>query len=107
MHITLVHVRVRPDSQGAFLEAIRANHASSVREPGNLRFDVLRSPDDPTRFLIYEVFVDEHAAAAHKATAHYLAWRDRVAPMMAEPRHGQRWNAVLVEPASEAHGATD
>ena len=102
MHVTLVHVRVLPDRQEAFFEAIRANHAGSVREPGNLRFDVLRDPGDPTRFLIYEVFADEDAAAAHKATAHYLAWRDRVAPMMAEPRRGDRWDAVLVDLASKA-----
>jgi autoinducer 2-degrading protein len=97
VHVTLVHVRVRPDSLEAFLEATRANHAGAVREPGNLRFDVLRHPEDPTRFLIYEVFADADAAAAHKATAHYLAWRDRVGPMMAEPRHGDPWDAVLVD----------
>jgi autoinducer 2-degrading protein len=98
MHVTLVHVRVLPDRLGEFLEASRANHAGSVREPGNVRFDVLRDPSDPTHFVIYEVFVDEAAAVAHKATAHYLAWRDRVAPMMAEPRHGDPWEAVLIDP---------
>ena len=106
MHVTLVHVQVLPDSQEAFVEATRANHAGAVREPGNLRFDVLRNPVDPTRFLIYEVFVDESAAAAHKATAHYLAWRDRVAPMMAEPRHGDRWDAVVVDIAPGARDGT-
>ena len=97
MHVTLVHVRVLPDQLDAFLDASRTNHAGSVREPGNLRSDVLRDPADPTRFLIYEVFVDEAAAVAHKATAHYLAWRDRVASMMAEPRRGDRWDAVIVD----------
>jgi (4S)-4-hydroxy-5-phosphonooxypentane-2,3-dione isomerase len=46
--------------------------------------------------MIYEAFVDAEAAAAHKATAHYLAWRDRVAPMMAEPRRGEPWEGVIV-----------
>jgi autoinducer 2-degrading protein len=100
MHVTLVHVRVLPDRLDAFLEASRPNHAGSVGEPGNLRFDVLRDPGDRTRFLIYEVFVDEAAAAAHKTTAHYLTWRDLVAPMMAEPRHGDRWEAVMVDPVA-------
>lgn len=99
MHVTLVHVRVLPEHLDAFLEASRANHEGSVREPGNVRFDVLRDPEDPLRFLIYEVFADEAGAAAHKTTAHYLAWRDRVAPMMAEPRRGDRWEAVLVDAA--------
>jgi Uncharacterized conserved protein len=94
MHVTLVHVRVLPDTLDAFQEASRANHEGSVHEPGNLRFDVLCDPEDPTRFLIYEVFVDAEAAAAHKMTAHYLTWRDRVAPMMAEPRRGERWDVL-------------
>lgn len=97
MHVMLVHVRVLPDHLDAFLEAMWANHEGSVREPGNLRFDVLRDPADPARFLIYEAYVDADAAAAHKTTAHYLAWRDRVAPMMAEPRRGEPWEGVLSE----------
>ena len=102
MHVTLVHVRVLPDVLDEFLDASRANHEGSVREPGNLRFDVLRHPDDPTRFLIYEVFADAEAAAAHKSTAHYLAWRDRVAPMMAEPRRGEPWDALMVDATARA-----
>lgn len=102
MHVTLVHVRVVPDQLEAFLEASRSNHAGSIREPGNVRFDVLRDPADPTHFVIYEVFVDEEAAAAHKATAHYLAWRDTVAPMMVEPRRGDRWEAVMVDAPTAA-----
>lgn len=94
MHVSLVHIRVLPDTLDAFLEASQTNREGSMHEPGNLRFDVLRDPEDPTRFLIYEVFVDAEAAAAHKTTSHYLAWRDRVAPMMAEPRRGERWDAL-------------
>ena len=104
MHVTLVHVKVLPDQLEAFLEASRANYEGSTREPGNVRFDLLRDPADPTRYLIYEVFADEAAAAAHKATPHYLAWRDRVAPMMAEPRRGDRWEAVLLDAAPGGRG---
>jgi (4S)-4-hydroxy-5-phosphonooxypentane-2,3-dione isomerase len=104
VHVTFVHVRVLPDQLAAFLEASRANHAGSIQEPGNVRFDVLRDPADANHFLIYEVFVDEDAAAAHKTTPHYLAWRDRVAPMMAEPRHGDRWEAVLLDRTAGARG---
>ena len=89
MHVTLVHVRVKADSVPAFVEATRANHEASVREPGNRRFDVLQSPDDPTRFVLYEAYAAAADAAAHKQTAHYAAWRDAVAGMMAEPRRGE------------------
>ena len=102
MHVTLVYVRVLPGQLDAFLEATRANHEGSVREPGNCRFDVLRDPADPTRFVLYEAYVDAAAAAAHKTMPHYLAWRDRVAPMMAEPRRGEPWEGLLPEAPAEA-----
>jgi autoinducer 2-degrading protein len=89
MHVTLVHVRVLPGRVADFIAATRTNHLASVREPGNLRFDVLQVPDDPSRFIIYEAYADESTAGAHKETAHYWAWREAVAPLMAEPRRGE------------------
>ena len=95
MHITLVHVRVKPEAIDAFIAATRANHEASIREPGNRRFDVLQSPDDPARFILYEAYASADDAAAHKATAHYLAWRDAVAELMAEPRRGETMNGLF------------
>lgn len=95
MHVTLVHVRVRPEYLDAFVAATRANHEASVSEPGNRRFDVLQAPDDPTRFILYEAYASAADAAAHKETAHYLAWRAAVAEMMAEPRRGEPMNGLL------------
>jgi autoinducer 2-degrading protein len=97
MHVTLVHVRVVPGRVDEFIAATAANHLASVREPGNARFDVLQDRDDPTRFVLYEAFADEPAARAHKETAHYLAWREAVAPMMAEPRHGESFVGLYPE----------
>lgn len=88
MHVTLVHVVVKPEAVDAFIAATRDNHEASVREPGNRRFDVLQSPNDPVRFILYEAYASTEDAAAHKQTAHYAQWRDAVAPMMAEPRRG-------------------
>jgi autoinducer 2-degrading protein len=89
MHVTLVHVRVKPADVDAFIAATRANHLASLGEPGNRRFDVLQAPDDPARFILYEAYASAADAAAHKETAHYLAWRDAVGAMMAEPRRGE------------------
>lgn len=89
MHVTLVHVRVKPEHVAAFVEATRRNHEGAIREPGCRRFDVLQSPDDPGRFILYEAYASAGDAAAHKQTAHYLAWRAEVEPMMAEPRRGE------------------
>jgi (4S)-4-hydroxy-5-phosphonooxypentane-2,3-dione isomerase len=95
MNVTLVHVRVRPERVGAFIDATRANHEASIREPGNLRFDVLRAADDPTRFVLYEAYLDAAAAAAHKDTPHYLEWRETVADWMAEPRRGEPFVGIF------------
>jgi autoinducer 2-degrading protein len=90
MHTTLVHMRIKPEHVEAFIEACRLNHEASIREPGNLRFDFLQDPEDPTRFIFYEAYRTEHDAALHKQTLHYATWRDTVADMMAEPRQGER-----------------
>ena len=95
MHITLVHVRVKPEAIDAFIAATRANHEASIQEAGNRRFDVLQSPDDPARFILYEAYASAEDAAAHKATTHYLAWRDAVADLMAEPRRGETMNGLF------------
>jgi autoinducer 2-degrading protein len=86
MLVVHVHVHVKPDSVEAFLRATKENARASLAEPGIARFDILQSPDDPTRLILVEVYRDAGAPAAHKATAHYQTWRDVVAPMMAEPR---------------------
>ena len=88
MHVTLVHVHVKPADIDSFIAASRANHEASVREPGNRRFDVLQNPEDAGHFILYEAYASAEAAAAHKQTAHYARWRDTVAAMMAAPRQG-------------------
>lgn len=95
MHVTLVHVHVKPERVEEFVAATRDNHEASVREPGNRRFDVLQSTEDPSRFVLYEAYASAEDAAAHKGTAHYAAWRDRVADMMAEPRKGVPYAGLL------------
>jgi autoinducer 2-degrading protein len=95
MHVTLVHVHVKPEHLDDFIAATRANHEFSVKEPGNLRFDVLQSAEEPTRFVLYEAYASAEAAAAHKQTEHYRRWRDQVADWMAAPRRGVVYNGWL------------
>ena len=99
MYVTLVHAHVKADVLEPFLDATRANHEGSIREPGCLRFDILRSADDPTRFVFYEAYVDEAAAHAHKETPHYAEWRGRVADWMVEPRTGVRYVGLFPDAA--------
>jgi autoinducer 2-degrading protein len=91
MHIVHVFVHVKPGSEAAFAEATLANARASLEEPGVARFDVVRRQDDPTRFVLVEVYTSPEAAAAHKETSHYATWRDAVAEMMAEPRSSLKY----------------
>ena len=95
MQVTIVHVQVKPEHIDEFIQATRANHLASIDEPGNLRFDVLQSAEDPARFVLYEAYHTAGDAAAHKQTAHYLSWRETVAEWMAEPRQGVAYNGLL------------
>jgi len=95
MLVVHVHVRVKPDSVDAFRAATVRNATESVREAGIARFDVVQQADDPTRFVLVEVYRDAAAPAAHKETAHYQAWRDAVADMMAEPRASVKFASVF------------
>ena len=94
MLIVHVNVHVKGDVVEAFIEAVRANDAASLGEPGVARFDVVQALDDPTRFVLVEAYRSEEAAAAHKETAHYATWRDTVAAMMAEPRSAVRFREI-------------
>ena len=95
MLTVLVEVQVVADGVHAFREASEKNARASRQEPGIARFDVLQRKDDPTRFVLVEVYRDAQAPAAHKQTAHYLAWRDAVAPLMASPRVGHQYDDVV------------
>jgi len=91
LQVVLVNVHVKPDRVEDFREATLANARESVREPGIARFDVIQETEDPTRFVLVEVYRTPQAPAAHKETAHYQRWRDAVAEMMAEPRSNRKY----------------
>lgn len=95
MNILLVHVHVKPECIDQFKQISLENARNSVKEPGIARFDIIQQADDPTRFVLIEVYRDADAPAKHKETAHYLAWRDKVIDMMAEPRYGIKYTNVF------------
>jgi len=95
MIATLVHVYVKPEFIKSFIEATRGNHENSIKERGNFRFDILQDAQDAAKFVLYEAYESEEAAAAHKETAHYAAWRDAVASWMAKPREGVKHSMLF------------
>lgn len=96
MFIAAVHVYVKPDKVDEFKRQIRANHLGSIAEPGCLRFDVAQSREDAGEFLLWECYVDEEAAAFHKTTPHYLAFKEQMPELMAKERHSDLFEGVYV-----------
>jgi autoinducer 2-degrading protein len=96
--VVTVKIQVKPEGVADFLEAMLDNARNTRLEPGNLRFDVLRSNEDPTKFFLYEVYKTADDHKSHGTTAHYLRWRDRVNPLMAVPRVGERYTEVFPTP---------
>lgn len=95
MLVVHVHVHVKPDCVDAFKAATVENARSSVQEPGIARFDVIQQEDNPTRFVLIEVYRTPEAPAQHKETAHYQKWRDAVADMMAEARSSVKFTNIF------------
>jgi len=99
MLIVHVHVHVKPEAVEAFKQATLVNACQSVQEPGIARFDVIQSTEDPTRFVLVEVYRTADDPARHKETAHYAVWRDAVAEMMAEPRTSVKYHNIFPDDA--------
>ncbi|HEY5574200.1 MAG TPA: antibiotic biosynthesis monooxygenase [Anaerolineales bacterium] len=95
MVIVHVHIHVKPEVVDDFIEATIENARNSLREPGIARFDFIQNLDDPTKFVLIEVYRTPDDPAAHKETAHYNIWREKVANMMAEPRRSVKYANVF------------
>lgn len=95
MLIVQVHVIVEEDSIQAFMNATIENAKNSIKEPGIARFDVIQQVDDPSRFILVEIYKDEEAVLSHKDTDHYKTWRSTVEDMMAEPRYSIKYHNVF------------
>ncbi len=91
MLIVHVFVHVKSECVEAFKAASLDNARHSIQEPGIARFDVIQQTDDPTRFMLVEVYRSTEATVQHKETTHYARWRDTVAEMMAEPRSSVKY----------------
>ena len=102
MFIVHVFVHVKPDQVEAFQAATIENARNSLQEPGFARFDIVQQLDEPSRFVLVEVYRTPDDPARHKETAHYQKWRDTVADMMAEPRKSVKYTNVF--PDEQAWG---
>ncbi len=95
MYVVAVTIHVKADQVEAFIQAALANARCTRQEAGNARFDILQQEQDPTRFLLYEAYLEAKDFTRHQQTDHYLKWKAAVADMMAEPRQGLKHNSLF------------
>jgi quinol monooxygenase YgiN len=77
MFVVIVKMQVKSELVDEFRDAIVKNAELSVqRDWGCVRFDVLQQQDDPTRWVLYEVYEQEQAWVDHRASAHFLAFKE-------------------------------
>jgi len=95
VYVVSVTIYVKPDEVDSFVDATLENARNSRKEPGNVRFDVLQAEDEPSRFLLYEVYQTKDDFAKHQQTEHYLRWKQTVADAMAQPRQGVKHNSIF------------
>jgi len=97
MYVVCVTSKVKPEHADLFLIASLENARLTRKEPGNMRFDVLRAEEDPCQFFFYEVYRTKADFQSHQQTPHYFQWRDRVKDFMVEPRKGVKYNSEYPE----------
>jgi len=98
MYHVVVRMEAKPEKAEALMELATYNSGCSRKEPGNLRFDVLRQVDHPLRFALYEVYRDEAGFKAHQQTEHYARWRREIDDLLAAPRSSDKFTTLAPNP---------
>ncbi len=95
MYVVCVSIWVKPENVNQFIEVVLDNSTNTRKEPGNIRFDVLRGDEEPNRFLLYEVYKSKEDFVKHQQTPHYLRWKSAVGDWMAQPRQGVKYRPIF------------
>ncbi len=95
MYVVCVSLWVKPECVKQFMELALDNASNTRKEPGNIRFDVLRGDEEPHRFFLYEVYNAKEDFVKHQQTAHYLRWKSAVGDWMAQPRVGVKYKPIF------------
>lgn len=98
MLVLLVRMEAKPDTIDALIALATFNARESRKEAGNIRFDLLRSSENPTRLALYEVYRDEEALRTHRATPHFARWSSEVGNLLVAPRIGEKFVNLLPDP---------
>lgn len=95
MYVVGVNILVKPEFVNQFMEVALDNATNTRKEPGNIRFDVLRGDEEPNRFFLYEVYQSREDFVKHQQTPHYLRWKNVVGDWTAQPRVGVKYRPIF------------
>lgn len=78
-HVTVVATLRAAKGKGDALAALLTEQCAVIRrtEPGCIMYRLHRSTKDPDAFLFYEIYADEAAFDAHRASPHLGLYRKR------------------------------
>jgi quinol monooxygenase YgiN len=94
MFVNAVDIDVVPAEREKYLAAITENGAAAVKEAGCRRFDILNLSSNTNHFLLYEVYDNEAAFQAHRATDHFKKYAATTANMVAK-RDARQMSVVV------------
>jgi len=95
MLVVQVHIKIKEEYIRDFIKESIENASNSVNESGIARFDVIQQNEDPSRFILNEVYKSVEATVAHKETKHYKKWKTAVSAMMDEPRYSIKYSNLF------------
>lgn len=81
----VTHVDVPPPRKDDVIALLRQLTDDSVKEPGNLMFEVVQQTSRPNHFTVVEAWTDRAALDAHEMAAPTRQFRDRLGPMLGAP----------------------
>jgi quinol monooxygenase YgiN len=84
--ITLIAEFTARPGQGDTVATLLAGLRTNVRqEPGNVAFDCFRKFDDAAKFVVYEIYRDKAAFAAHISADYGAVFNARLRELIVEP----------------------
>jgi quinol monooxygenase YgiN len=77
----VTHIDVTGDHKDDCVKLLRVMSDGTIREPGNLRYDVFQQKSRPNHFTVVEAWVNRKALADHAAALPTRAFRQQLLPM--------------------------
>jgi autoinducer 2-degrading protein len=92
--VAQVSLKIKPENVAAFMSKVTEIAVATRKEPGCKQYEVLVDPKDNTRAMLFEIYTDEKAVAAHTQTDHFKKYLAEAVPLLAS-RERQVWTRAV------------